>query len=508
MRLNAIFGTRQNFPSSKLFLTALNVVTFVIFAYFARSFLVKTSFVGGADFFYYVLTGRDLSGGFDVGAMRYSYFPGVYWFWKFSFDFCGNSLAAIQSIYIGVLLLSSVLCSTCVFVLTRKLYAASLAGAVYLLLLHLLEGWAGIVEPIAAMWMLLGFVLYLFFYQRKMFGTAAVCMMVFLGLCLFMKQQGIFYVAAAGLLPFSDLKRIYGISKWNFIVPIGAVFVLMVLLFIDGGGLEAFRIALSMATGYTKSGEWAENLRYYLGAVEPVILPVVCFLIPMILMIIFVFLKKKEKHLDISGMRIFLFFLLAGLFPLYQFKVRGYLHYGIYTVPSLAILIGWGIAAWLRWVKQLSLKQVRILLTITGALFFLVLLNQKDGLLRVKSQIEWKPPLPLEADSQKFLPVCSHLSSQVVLLLPPRANTFHWICQTRSALGKWAYSWYEENAAYYFEIISQQKVENIFVFDKSYGGFEKDLLSRTDWIGLEEYILKNSYSVVYQNASGRLYKKN
>lgn len=483
----------------------VNVIAGLIFVYFLYSYIVKTPSIGGPDFFYYILTGRDLSDGFEVGSMRYGYFPGVYWLWKYCFDVFGHSLIAIQTIYVGVLLGSALLSAGCVYLLTRKIYAAFFAGSLYIILLHILEGWGGVIEPVATFFMLIGFLTYLHFYRKKMYQASAVCIVIFFGLCLFMKQQGIFFVAASAFLPFAELKRFFQINKSAFLVPFATGVLVFILIVIEGGGIEAIRISMSMATSYTHSGSAYDNLAGYFKSIEPVFNPILAFLLPMA---VFIFLiNRKRLNKDIYSLRVLLFLVLSAVLPLYQFRVREYLHYGIYTIPALTLLTGWAIGYWVNQLSMLSTAKKIGLACASMVLLGFGFKQSYAGILRVQDQVLWLPPQPLQADTAKLADVCPHIQGPTVLLLPPRVNTLHWICNTRTALDKWAYSWYEEAAPYYFDLISRQNTNDVFVFDKSFGDYEDRILSRADWTGLEEQLQKNSYSVAYVSAAGRLYHK-
>lgn len=492
----------------RLFESATDLITGLLFVCFLYSFVLKVPSIGGPDFFFYILTGRDLSDGFEVGIMHYFYFPGIYWFWKYCFDLFGHNLLAIQSVYVGVLLLSSVFSAACVYLLTRKKYAAFLAGSMYIILLHILEGWGGVIEPIATLFMLLGLLFYLYFYQAQKYLASALSIVVFFGLCLFMKQQGIFFIAASAVLPFSELKRFFQINKLTFLVPISAGLFVFGLILLEGGGLEAIRVSLSMAVNYSRTNTLAQNLSGYFMAIFPVFVPVLAFLMPIALFALIDVVKSKKKFVNYFNLRFVIFLMFAGILPLYQFKVREYLHYGIYTVPALVILSGWAIASAFKWLA-FATKTKKILVLGLSVFFLFVSFNQhKEKIDHVHELIGWLPPHPLDSDIAKLSDVCSHLHGPNVLLLPPRVNTFHWICNTRSASGKWAYSWYEEAAPHYFDIISQQFVTDVFVFDKNFGDFEERVLSRPDWADLEKHLKNNNYSVSYSNSSGRLYKKN
>src|SRR5438093_9667201 len=138
-------------PLYKKTLLALLAAAAVVCVALAIRFLnASRPFIGGVDFYYYVLFARDLaSGATDVPLARYIYFPGVYSFWKTVFRVSDGSLASLQWAYVGVLLANGILISGILTSLTRIWQAGVFASALYIFIASRIEGLYGLTEPIA-----------------------------------------------------------------------------------------------------------------------------------------------------------------------------------------------------------------------------------------------------------------------------------------------------------------------------------------------------------------------
>jgi hypothetical protein len=475
--------------------------------YIILNLILKIPIIGGVDFLYYTLVGRDLSNGTPVGDMRYGYFTGVYLFWKNVFDVFGARILVAQITYVFVLILSSLFCILSMYLLSMRKHIALLAGIIYLLLTYQLEGLFGVTEPISTLFALLAICLYLYFFRTARYRAAIVSVIFFIGLCFFQKQQGVFFVAASFFLPYEKIRKVTQWNVWNFAVPVLSGLFVLFLLVLEAKGIKPIEIVIKFALNYEKEGTFFSNLTLFWSRISPIVLPVVYFSFPFLL-ISYRPWKKVSNITDPAKIRISIFLAVSALLALYQFRVRGYLHYGLYCVPGITLLLGLFISKSEDVFFSLKKRQQFITSALAFTFFVFALTSSKSYLNALKNQFVGEIVIsPLPADTQRLADVCPKLHSQQVLLLPARINSFHWICNTSSALGYWAYSWLEEKADYYYSLISDSTNTDIFVFNKSYGPYEKMILTRPDWSNLEKNLRENNYIIVYENMAGRLYRK-
>ncbi|MBC7420228.1 MAG: hypothetical protein H7328_05820 [Bdellovibrio sp.] len=483
------------------FKIGLNVLVAALFLYLVSTVLAKASTIGGPDFFFYVLNGRDLSEGNQLGIMRYLYFPGVYWVWRFAIDLLGKDLETLQNFYVGILILSAVLSSLCVYILSKKLIPALVTGSVYIALLHLLEGFGGCIEPIAAVTMLIGLTAYIYFAKKEKFWIATLIIITFFALTLLMKQQGLVFAVAAFVLVFYPTKRFFELHWLNFVVPPLIIATFLGLMFLEGGGIEAIKIAFGFASAYIQIGTFDENLSRFFKTIMPlVVIPLLVWLPFFVARIL-----HASHSLFVLATRLTVFCIIAGGFSLYQFRIRDYLHYGIYTIPSLALLVGLSTAFIIETWGLLTFQQKKFYSWVAVSIFFYSNYLWRSELDKISSQIQTGWGSPISYGQNRLSDICSRLTSRKVLILPPRANEFHWVCDTTSGTGKWGYSWFDENPTYYIQLIENKYAKNVLLFDKKYGYFENELLSRPAWVGIEAKLLQNGYREIYSSPFGHLY---
>jgi hypothetical protein len=313
--------------------TALAGLGLGLLAWAAVDYLRAVRF-GGPDFFYYVGFARDLAAGRPVSPDRYSYFPGVYVFWRALLRVDG-SLAWLSGAYLVLLLLNAAALGALAALAGRgsasRPLLALYAALLYLVLVSRFEGFLGTTEPIATLPLLVGLLAFTEFRSRLL---AAAALGVGIGLAVFTRQQaGLLALGWLGLLS----TRPPGQRRELLAVPAVALLVLLLCAGLEGGGLGALRTGLAFASAYAPSGSFVSNL------IDPLLSARLEILGLAALLVLLFALRAHPERSPAAGTapanELLAFAVAAFLASLLQLTRRAYYHYLLLSVPFLALAL-------------------------------------------------------------------------------------------------------------------------------------------------------------------------
>jgi len=500
---------------AKRMLAVLVAVGVLVIAASAVSFgITARPFIGGVDFYYYILTARDLASGVAVPNDRYSYLPGVFSFWRTVFTVSDGSLFSLQWAYLAVLFANAFLVGGILTTLTRSWPAGGIAAALYLFVAGRIEGFAGITEPIATIPFLLG--LWLWILMRGDQGSYAglLALAAGFGLALFTKQQGgLLALGVVGLLPAlwsPDPSKRYQISHLA-ILPLGAGAVFLVAMVVEGGGLAAVWTALRTVRDYQAQGFWVQHVNRVFELTQPVSN---FFLSSCIAWAVLTFFHNRAPVVSSSFLLTLGITIFATLGCLIQFTKRGYLHYAMLLLPAALIaaglglyavikLLDWAARAW-RWptVPLVMLGTAVFLWTNSAGATALV----RDTSAMATASARW---LTHEDIGRIFTPLCSRIGpGTALLLIPPRENQIHWFCRTRPVDSTIRNPWEPTEPQNYRPVLSSPAVQNVFVLSPDYGAYEKRYFETGDWRRFPQELGERGFRETFRFRVGTLYQKN
>lgn len=497
MKLLEELNSKRNISS--LFVLLSNAASLTVLMGLCYSMWLKAITVGGPDFLYSILYGRDLS--LSKTHASYGYFPGVQKFWSFCISIVGADINILQRAYVIVLLLSVLVFVLNMFQITRNIIASVVFGWFYVALLFILEGMGGVLEPFSILLVMTGYLLYQCTFLKKYYHLNAVVMIVFLAMTAFTKQQSLVFVVASFLLPYQKIKFLHEVKIKNLLVPFGSILVFYVFFLIDGEGLNGILVRLNEIKTYTKHGSFLFNLQNVFKAMSPVLY--IYFILSLLTVKALWSHDAFQKYaIDIRRIA---FWLVSGVGFLYQFTARGYLHYGIYFIPCILfpLAIQWRmITDWLtlKYTKRLACQVMPFVLLVIS-----VVTIGKWSVFRQSFDNSSVPKIVTEIDEVSG--ACRFLIAERVLLLPPRGNAFHWACGTIPFDSHFGYSWIEESADYYRKLLKKSEAKDVFLFDVSFGPFERELLTRADWKNISSELEKEGFTLTFENKAGKLYQR-
>lgn len=495
-------------------LAALFIVGAAAIAVLAVSFWVTTRpFIGGVDFYYYVLTARDLANGAAVPAGRYFYLPGVFSFWRTVFMVSDGSLSALQWAYLAVLFANAFLIGGILTTLTRSWPAGGTGAALYLFVAGRIEGFAGITEPIATVPFLLGLWLWVLMRGDQASHAGLLALAAGFGLAFYAKQQGgLLALGVVGLLPAlwsSDPSERYRISHLA-ILPFGAIGVFLVAMALEGGGLAAVWTALLAVRDYQAQGSWVEHVNRVFELTQPVSN---FFLSSCIAWAVLTFFHNRVPIVSNSLLLTLGIAIFATLGCLIQFTKRGYLHYAMLLLPSALIAAGLGLYAVIKllgWSARVWRRPAVPLVMLGTAVFLWTNSAGATALVRDTSAMatastRW---LTHEDIGRTFTPLCSRVGPGTdLLLIPPRENQIHWFCRTQPVDTKIKNSWESPDPRNYRPVLASPAVRNVFVLSPNYGAFEKWYFETGDWRHFPQELGELGFHETFRFDVGTLYQK-
>lgn len=481
----------------------------------AVDFLVRAQpTVGGVDFFFYLLYARDLAIGLpDVLPERYIYFPGVYTFWTFVFRVSDGSLTSLQWAYLAVLLVNGVLVGAILSTLTRRWEAGVVAASLYLVVASRIEGLEGITEPLATIPYLVGLWLWILLRERHRVPWDLAALGAGFGLALYCKQQaGLLALGAVGLLPAARSTfgaKGYGVRQL-VLLPVAALVVFALAMIMEGGGGGALQRGLLFAQDYSASASWVRNVSDVFQATQPLSN---MFLSSVVVWGLSVWTLRRRPLASATVVLALGLTVCSVLGGLLQYTKRGYLHYALLQLPPALIAAGLAIFLVARGVRMLTIPSSQLApgIVAIGVVVFLGINSAGTGAFVQESAA--RIATVHEGPSQEelgtsFAPVCARVGKGAVLLtIPPRDNRIHWFCQTRSIAWKIPNPWEQTDPRVWRTMLEEPDLAQVFVFNSSFGRFERQFLGAGDWSGFLQELAARGYRRTLDSEVGQLYQR-
>ena len=396
--------------------------------------------VGDVDLFYFLCYARDMNLGHEIPENIYSYFPGIYTFWRSAILVSGESLPAMEAWHLGLVAMNCFLVGLLLWRLTRCLPAALFAAVWTLLLYSRFQGLDGTSEPLATLPLLAALC---YWNGRPLRGRNGLLGCLVLGagfgLALYGKQQAGLLSLGAVMLLIESL----GSSRRHDLrilaaLPLCALATLLLAILGEGEGLAPLWKGLSAAAGYGQEGSWLHNIYVQVRRDETAILAalftaaVLCWW----------GLQRRtsedagQRQLSVAGM-----LAISGLATLLQLRSRAFHHYMLLAVPCLVV------SSTLAW-RYLWSRRTGSWRTRKGACLALLLLPMVPFLVNSgidESFLAGRLPQPVE----RVIPIRWHQREELrddleqlrrqlppgasILLVPARHNSIHFLLGTSSA---------------------------------------------------------------------------
>ena len=409
----------------------------------AVCYLIKIRpYVGDVDLFYYLCNARDMNNQSLVSDNCYSYFPGVYLFWRTVIGTVGERLAAIQCTYLLVIVCNILLVAGIVWQHSRSLAASLFSGIWFLTLISRFQATAAETELLATIPLLIALFCW---FGRPLRGrrgwVSSLLLGTGLGLAVYTKQQaGLLAIGALALLLAYRWRDKEDQHQWRQLIaiPIISVVVLSIGLLILGEGWKPLQIGLSTVGNYASEGSWWSNLYVQCRRDETAALAA---LLSGLLLAVWFWHKKDHSSESRRRLDVILFLAIGALSTLWQLRTRAYHHYMLLAAPALVIA---AVLLWLEFLpardaQRRSRGMIRSLFILLAFLPFL-----RDAGIR-ESFTAWRIP-----QSSNFAPPClwhqqspvaedlvqlqKELPSQAKLYaVPPRHNSIYWTMQAHSS---------------------------------------------------------------------------
>jgi hypothetical protein len=469
--------------------------------------------VGDVDLFYFLCYARDMNLGEEIPENVYSYFPGIYTFWRSAILVSGESLPAMEAWHLGLVALNCFLAGLLLWRLTRCLPAALFAAAWTLLLYSRFQGLDGTSEPLATLPLLAALC---YWNGRPLRGRNGLLSCLALGagfgLALYGKQQAGLLSLGAVMLLIESL----GSSRRHDLrilaaLPLCALATVLLSILGEGEGLAPLWTGLSAVAGYGQEGSWLHNIYVQVRRDETAILAalftaaVLCWW----------GLQRRtseeagQRQLSVAGM-----LAISGLATLLQFRSRAFHHYMLLAVPCLVVS---STLAWhYLWSRRTGSWRTR-----KGACLALLLLPLVPFLFDSgidESFLAGRLPLPVE----RVIPIRWHQREELrddleqlrrqlppgtsILLVPARHNSIHFLLGTSSAASSGYHfqlrdysdeSWIDQLSAGHKYVLVQHR--GLDSTDRKRWGFTRQRRAHRT-------LLDENYEVLFQGKNLVLYR--
>lgn len=498
----------------KLLPVPLTLAVIALAALAVQFLTASRPFIGGVDFYYYILNARDLADG-AAGAppIRYTYFPGVYSFWTSILLVTDGSLTSLQWAYAGVMLANGILIGCILATVTRIWQAGLFATALYLFMASRVEGMYGVTEPITTIPFLAGLWLWVLLNDAGRSRAALAALATGLGLTLFSKQQGaLLFLGALGLLQDpahaarSLRQRLAGIATLFGV----ALLIFLGAMLLEGGGIEAVHMGLRFVMEYQPEGAWLQNASRAYDATQPVSN---LFLSACAVWLALTIARRKFPELPPAVIPVLGVAVLSALGCVLQFSRRGHLHYALLFLPSAIIAGGLALHVVAAFLNRQTRRWPRFAeaAAIIGTVLFLLVnsAGTTDFVRYISSQIvsptRW---MPHDALRQAFAPLCTRVEpGSGLLLIPQRQGIVHWECRTRAVSPVVGYRWGPMEAAYYLTAASLPEAAGVFVFAERSGEYEQLFFRDNDRTRIIQELERLGFHETFSFDAGQLYQK-
>ena len=295
-------------------------------------------YIGDVDLFYYLCNARDMNQQALASDNAYSYFPGVYTFWKTVLAITGEKFAAIQCSYLPVIVINILLVGAIVWRHSRSVAASLFAGTWFLVLVSRFQASAAETELLATIPLLL---IVLCWAGRPLQGRRgwadSLLLGVGLGLTLFMKQQaGLLSLGALAMLASYRWRNKSEQHQWAplIVIPFLAALTFVIAVLAVGEGWTPIRIGLATVAQYASQQSWGYNLYVQVRRDETAALAA---LLSGIALVARFRHQSSDSRDTMARLEVILFLAIGALATLWQLRTRGYHHYMLLTSPGLVI---------------------------------------------------------------------------------------------------------------------------------------------------------------------------
>lgn len=292
-------------------------------------------FIGDVDLFYYLCNARDMNNHSLTSNDCYSYFPGVYSFWRTVMLTVGQRLEAIQWTYLLVIVANVLLVAAIVWRHSRCLASSLFAGSWLLVLASRFQATAGETELLATIPLLIAV---LYWSGQPLRGSRgwrySLALGIGLALTLYAKQQ-------AGLLSLGALALLLS-YRWRskadqhqfrllIAIPVIAVVLFLVAILLEGAGWQPLQIGLATVADYEKEGSWWFNLYVQLRRDET------AGMAALFSGLVLAGCLWRKNSRSTKSLEVILFLAIGALCTLWQLRSRAYHHYMLLAAPGLVI---------------------------------------------------------------------------------------------------------------------------------------------------------------------------
>jgi len=491
------------------FLSVSAVTSVCLSLYFL---LIMTPFIQGVDFYYYTLISRDLAAGeIDVTPARYWYFPGFYSFWRIIIAMTPGDLESLQCAFSGVLFLNALLIGLIAWESLGVWQIAALAGSFYPLQALLLEGFFGTAEPVVTLPFFTGLWAWARLVNRGYAISALTALGIGLGLAVFVKQQGVLLVIGTlGLLPATRFLKGSAVARFAplIVIPISACAVFLCAMAVEGGGLSAIKTGLGFAKEYQADGSLVEHLSRVGVLTGPL---TILLAVSMALWVYCLAVTRETSFTTTNAITALGICVVSAFIGAFQFATRGYLHYALLSLPSAILAAAIGIGTVMRMLQRPAVRRTTHYAAAVLAVGLLVLIgNSIPQFTRLVSEalaaLPKNPPRTTLADN--YQSICSHVPpGSALLLIPPRNNSVHWLCGTKSVAWKVKLDWTPPSKEDYFPMLASSTPPSVFMFSQAVGPYEERFLRAIDAEGLRLDMMRVGYREVLTVPAGVLFQK-
>ena len=290
-------------------------------------------YVGDVDLFYYLCNARDMNNHSLPSNDCYSYFPGVYRFWRTVMLTVGERLEAIQWTYLLVILTNILLVAAIVWRHSRCLASSLFAGCWLLVLTSRFQATAGETELLATIPLLLAA---LYWSGQPLRGSRgwrySLALGIGLALALYTKQQ-------AGLLSLGAVALLLS-YRWRsksdqhqlpllIAIPVIATAFFLLAILLEGAGWLPLQTGLATVADYEQEGSWWFNLYVQLRRDET------AGLAALFSGLVLVSCLWRKNSRSTKSLELVLFLAIGALCTLWQLRSRAYHHYMLLAAPGL-----------------------------------------------------------------------------------------------------------------------------------------------------------------------------
>ena len=394
-------------------------------------------FIGDVDLFYYLCNARDMNNHSLTSTDCYSYFPGVYSFWRTVMLTVGQRLEAIQWTYLLVILTNVLLVAAIVWRHSRCLASSLFAGCWLLVLTSRFQATTGETELLATIPLL---VAVLYWSGQPLRGSRgwrySLALGIGLALTLYAKQQ-------AGLLSLGALALLLS-YRWRskadqhqfrllIAIPVIAVVLFLVAILLEGAGSQPLQIGLATVADYEKEGSWWFNLYVQLRRDET------AGMAALFSGLVLAGCLWRKNSRSTKTLELVLFLAIGALCTLWQLRSRAYHHYMLLAAPGLVIstvLLWWEIfPARAEGQRKTALLRCALILLIFVPFLRDAGIRESFTVWRVPRSTNfaprqlWHQQSPVAKDLQQ-LPVSP---GETLYVVPARHNSVYFVLQTQTS---------------------------------------------------------------------------